>query len=380
VAAAAVIALAALGAMRLESGVRVEGLARNTDPPVREEATTAELVAAPHVRLGLRAPELAFSGAYEPRVSAPDVLSDARVDVLHEVELQAEWTGLPVWELTASAAGVRGRTDLITEALRGDGDPRTIPTAAPLRYTNVRADLALEGSPDPRTVLELTAGWFFERGNDAASRVLLPTQRGIRARATYRRNVTRRDILGVNALGEGGRFPGDRTSAFALALATWRRKLMRELDGWAGAGAVGSFFEGPEGVEREVRPAGEVGLAHQLPRWRLDEELRARLGAGIDRLTGEVSPELEVSAVFGLAPTAAWSFSGRGVGTFTRLEDGDTRRGSLDLRARRRLGPRASLELGVYGLWQRSDSPGVPSLTEYGTVLAFAVDAPPFTW
>jgi hypothetical protein len=379
VTAAVSIALAlALGSGDVEVGLRAEGWTRTADPPVRENATSAELVAAPHLRLRLLGPDLTFTATYQPRMSAPDVLSRTRVNVVHDAQLRAELVGVPVWHLAAFASGVHGQTDLISESRRSSEDSESIVTVATLRYRHAQAGLTLEGHPDPRTAVTLTSGWFYESGEAQGTAEALPTQRGVQAVASLGRNVSRRDVLGLSISARGAHLVEDRTSAFVRAVATWRHSATRTLQWWAGAGAVGTYFEDRVDVERGIHAAGELGLAHELPSQHLSEELRTALEAAINRTTGEVAPELRGSASASWAPAARWSLSGRGAVAFRQEDAGDSRRSTLELRAHRELGRRVALELGLYGLWQRGS--GVIDLDEFGTVVAFAFDTVPLTW
>ncbi|ABC82538.1 hypothetical protein Adeh_2768 [Anaeromyxobacter dehalogenans 2CP-C] len=420
---AAALALASLllgaGELRVDSGVRIEGLARQFSPEHGRDDRALDGVVAPRAGLDWRAaPELRLWATYVPRLRAPDLTRSVDLVVLHTGVLRAEIRPDPAWRLAARAGGERGTTDLVTESRATGVELQTITTLRRLRYRAARADVELERLPGRRAQaqrlagegllqalhlaihppvlpdLRLAFGAFVDGGEGAAAEALLPLERGVRAEATAGWSVTRLDRVGFRLAAVGTRIERGMTSAIATADALWRRRLTRELDGWAGAGAAG-VHEDPPGGTASTRafPSAELGLA-RLPSAGAgveDAEASAgrpsflsavatlavlRLAPAVDRATGEANPELEGTLSAGWLATPRWSLSLAGMGAVVRDGGENTRRWRIEARTSWTPVPTVQLSVGVYGLRQRTPMPDVPSFDEWGAFLALELDPP----
>ncbi len=378
VAFAIAIASSVLGAsLRLQAGVRTEGRSRTLDGPGVARLTTAEVGLAPRAALELAAPDLVLRAAYTPALRAPDVLTSTEPDVIHEGEVRARLHVLPAWWVTAVAGGERGTTDLLAESRRRAVVPEAVPSTESLRYVAARADLTLAGTFDLRTTGSLTAGWFAGGGDDPASLVILPYQRGVRGGARLDWNATRRDVVGIDVAALGARLTGEREAALASATAGWRRQLTRTVEGRLRAGALASFDDAPgRSGDRELRPTGEAGVVHASERLHTSEEAYLRLGATLDRIRGTVDRSLELVISSRWAATRAISLGGHARAVLVSQETGESRRGSVELRADWRLSPHTSVGMGGYGQWQRTPDPVLPSFVESGAFVSFSVELP----
>jgi hypothetical protein len=127
-----------------------------------------------------------------------------------------------------------------------------------------------------------------------------------------------------------------------------------------------------------LRPAAEAALdANSLARG-LAGQAAVRLGAGIDRITGEVAQQLEGSASLHWAVRSNLGLSARAAGALAWQDSGDSRRGELQLRSAWAVTPRIGAALGTYGVWQRS--PTAPSFVEVGVIAALSFEVAPLTW
>jgi len=390
------VASSVLGAtLRLDGGVRVEGSSRTVDASGLERTTTVAISAQPQVALTLAAPALELGARYAPALRAADVLLSSRTDVLHVAEVRARYLVMPTWSVLATAGAERGTTDLLTESRqRPAATPEAVPTTAKLRYAAARADLAVEGSLDPRTTLSFGAGWFAGGGDDADSRGVLPVERGLRGNARLQWNATRLDVLAIQCTARGSRLSTEGREALATALGLWRHRVGREVEARAGAGAA-AFWEdvpGPPaaaGQPVELRrrtgflPLGELGVARASERLHLDQDAAVRLGAVVDRVRGSIDRVLEAEVSSRWTPNPALSFGARAVALFARQDGGDVRRGSADVRADWRVHPRTALGFGLYGSWQDtrgtgspSTAPALPAFVEAGAFASVRLDLP----
>jgi len=376
VAFAIAIAWAALGAdLRVDAGIRMEGRSRTNETRGLERVTTADVSTTARAALELVAPDFGLRALYTPTLRAPDVLTSTRPDVLHVAELRAQLRMLPTWSIVAAAAGQRGTTDLLAETRRRGTAPEAVPTTAQLRYASAGADVTLEGTADPRTTVRLTAGFSAGGGDDAASRALLPFERAVRAAAMVDWSATRRDVISAQGGAVAARFTGDREAGLALLTAGWRHQIDRTIAGRVRAGATASHDDTPsERARRTLVPSGEVGVAHAFERLHTAEDLAVRIGMAVDRVRGTVDPQLEAEASTRWSPTTTWSLAGRAVAALVRQDAGDARRGSLEVRVDWGVSRQTSVGLGLYGQWQRSPDPLLPSFVEGGAFGSFAFD------
>lgn len=420
--AAAALALASLalgaGEVRVDTGLRLEGLLRTFSPERGEDDRMLEAVASPRAGLDWRAtPHLRLGASYAPRLRAPDLTRSLDVVALHSAALRAELRAAPAWRVAARAAGDRGTTDLLTQSRISGAELRTITTTRRLHYQAARVDLELERLPGRRAFaqqlageglveamhlpvhapvlppLRVTAGAFVDGGDGPAAEALLPLERGVRGEATAGWSLSRLDRAGFRVTALATRLDRGPTSAVATADALWRRRLTRELDGWAGAGAAGMYVD-PRGDVADTRlfPTGELGLS-RVPAAAAAEASDGgptpftsavatlavlRLAPAIDRATGEADPQLEGSLSAGWLATPRWSMSLTAAGAVTRDDGEDTRRARLEARTSWTAVSSVQLSLGAYAAWQRTPLPDVPSFDEWGAFLALELAAP--TW
>jgi len=390
--AIASLALGATGDLELELGVHGEGRTRTVAPRGGDSTTAAEAAASPRVGFALSGPDLALSGAYDARLSTPDLLTDQRLDVLHAAELRARLRASPEWRLTLLAAGALGTTDLLAENRRAAAAATAAAPATPaapgvttlattdvLHYRSARTELLAEGAPDGRTAVTANAGCFLDGGDGPRSRALLPTERGLLASAGMDWRATRLDRLGSRLSATALRFGEGQTAALAIVTGTWRRSLERALELWMGAGAIGAYQrQRGASAQEELLPEAELGMQRGGARAADSEQLLARLDATVDRATGAVARQLEGSAIVRWVPATAWTLSGRGALAFTRQSLGSGRRGTGELRADWASVDGLLIGFGVYGDWQRTPAPAAPSFFEGGTFLSFGYTAPRF--
>jgi hypothetical protein len=390
------LASLALGAgdLQLETGVYLEGRGRILSPRDGPDDRIAESVVVPRLALGWIGPDLRVGASYAPRLRAPDLLGSADLVILHAADLRAGIRLAPAWQLSATARGERGTTDLITESRQAGTDIQTITTTARLRYQAARGDLRLAGRVDPRTTLSVVAGAFVEGGAGAASEAMLPIQRGLRGEAGLSWAATRLDRVGLRLSALGARLDRGPTSALATVETTWRRRLARELDAWIFAGATGAY-EDPRGLtaNRSVFSSAEIGIAHtppapqatsgeegaprrETPAPRIASQATVRLSPSIDRATGAVDPQLEGTLRAQWPVTPRWSLGAGAVAAVVRQAPGDSRRGRLEAQVAWAMNPKVRFGTGVYGSWQRGSTPALPSFSEGGVYLSVDLDAP----
>jgi hypothetical protein len=215
-----------------------------------------------------------------------------------------------------------------------------------------------------------SVGWFIGGGEDAASRALAPVERGVRAEGMLSWSATRRDRL-VGHLDAIGAELLDRTTAIAAITGTWRRRFTPQVEGRMGGGAlVGVMRDPASGERREIAPAAELGLANTDARRELFEDVAVRLGATIDRATGEVARQLEATAIAGWAFARRWTLSGRGGATWSWVPSGDVARVSLATQLGWAALEHVTLGGGVYADWQHTASPALPSFYEGGVFVS----------
>jgi hypothetical protein len=410
------LALGAPLALQLDAGLHVEARTRSADRDVQREDVLVDLTATPAVEVEARSGHATYSARYAPGLTLSHLGArtgtERHVDVLHDGRLRYVLEPSHAWRLALTGTGARGRTDLVVQGLRGDVPAGPVPTTAVLDYQRGGAELDLLLTPDQRSRWELTGGIFTSGGTTTASRAALPLENTLTAGLAYRWAATRLDGLGFALAGRGSRFPdpGD-LGAYATSLGTWTRRLSTDVTAELGAGAVWLYarnvrFDGVEErilVQRKVRPAAQLRLAADVPLVagrrttpavgagggseapppppdeRLRAEASARLGAGIDRLTAEVSQQAEGAASLTWERTHGASLVGRAYGTIAWQQLGRSETLGLELRARWVLTSYLRPEVGLYVASQRPAGPS-PSFTEYGVLVAVSLDAPRQSW
>jgi len=377
---ATALTLAARDDLQLEAGLLTVGRTRTSAPSGGPATTTTEAVLQPRVSAALTGPDVGVALAYRPRLFAPDLLGWDRPDVLHVADVRTTLRLDPAWGLAVVAEGARGTTDMLTESRRAAvPDLQTITTRQLVRYRSARADLRLDGGLGARTTLGASAGWFLDGGEDAPSRALVPIERGVRGDAALRFSATPRDQLEGRLDWTGTQLLA-RTTSLARLIGTWRRRVSPTLEAWAGGGAIGAVERQGGGTSRQVFPAAELG-ASDAARPNLSEELVARLGAYVDRGTGDVARQLEAVATVRWSFARAWSLSARGAAAARRTPAEEVRRVSFATFLAWAKVEHVTVGGGVYGDWQAVTATGLPSFYEGGLFLALSADtaagAPP---
>jgi hypothetical protein len=400
VGSALAIALAcALGAdARLDAGVGTQATTRRTDAlgqaPAIETDVRINVALTPRLHLAAQGGGIAFRAGYQPQVTFVDVGRSVQRNVMHDASLALGVAPSSVWSLTATATGGMGRTDLVTENLRPSLPAGTIPdsiaTRQVLEVERAGMSLALRSAPTRRSTVELGAGASVGGGTDRASRVYLPMERSANAAAGYRYAVTREDRVGLDVSGQVSRLEQaadaagpQTTSAFGVAIATWRHQLTPSVETRSGAGAMWLYSDLPAkdgAAERRTRarPAAELGLDMKSLTRDVNGEAVARLWADIDRITGEVSQQLQGSATLGWAMRPSLKLSASAGAALAWQDSGASRRGELTLRTSWAATRLVGTELGAYGAWQHS--PSAPSFTEIGAFVALTFEMAPVDW
>lgn len=388
-AAALAVSLAALaaGAVDVELGAAAQARSRNVVPETGPRRSFVELELAPRADVEARLGRLSLAGFYAARLYSPDVFGPTgdlwgRTNLLNLAQLRAELPVVRTWRLAAAADAAYGLTDLLADDI---WLPAAVPTTGRLRYVSASGGLGLSGRTSTRTTWSGDAGAFLSGGADAEARETIPRQRGLNATLGVERLATPRDRLSAQLRGTAARFDGGLTSGLLVAMATWRHQATPALGTTLGAGFAATFTE-PPGEPRTVTPApwAEAGVSHAPGGTRPSESLGVRAEPIIDRLTGAVALRLEATADVSWTPAPRWSLGGRATAADVRaLEEGtgtgDTSAGlassvgALELRAGRDVGRYASIAGGLYGRYQYTDRPGLPSFLEWGAFLSFTL-------
>lgn len=437
------VALGAPLALQLDAGLHLEARTRSADEDVQREEVLLDLTATPALELEARTGDSTLAVRYAPGVTLAHLGArtgtERRIEVLHDGRIRYLLEPSDAWHLALVGTGARGRTNLIIQGLRGDAPTGLVPTTTTIDYQRGSAELELLLNQHRRSRWILTGGIFTSGGTTTESRAALPVEHSLAAGLAYRWGATHLDELGFALAGRGSHFPedGDR-GAYATTLGTWNRRLAENLTAGLGAGAVWIYARGvrSDGVEehtilrRKAYPAAEVTLTAGLPlapgraaaagagrggeervgrvgggggrrgggrggggrggEGRGDEaatpaaemlraEAAARLGAGIDRLTAEVSQQAEGSATLAWDRPHGISLAGRAYGTVAWQQLGRAETLGLELRAGWAANTFMRPEVGLYVAAQRPPGPA-PSFTEYGVLVAVSLDAPRQTW
>ena len=388
--------LGAPWALQAESGVRLEERTLHGNDTAQKEPTVADLVAAPHLLLKALGEGSSAEVGYDPRFTAREVGTRAhqRVEQMHEGHLQLQYAPAEAFHLAGIASGGMGRIDLAAAPATdtggtSTGPPSTVPTVRLVDMKHGRLGLDLRAVPDRRSLLLVSGGLGMDGGTNGASREALPTEHVTDGTAEYRWSASRLDQVGLRAAAQRTKLPSlDSTSSWASALALWRRRAMPALDLWAGAGAVDLYSRvpaGAAGTTRRLEPAAELGAATvaastgdaTAPKGQpLMADALLRLGAGIDRLTGEVSRQLEGSAGGSWAVDRTLTLSARTSGALAWQRAGRSVLGRLDTAATWAATARVHLELGLFGSWQHTMDAGTSSYSEVGVSMALVLEAP----
>jgi hypothetical protein len=380
---------------RLDLGLGSEAGLRWSEPPMMNgDRRTLGLTLTPRVGLHLIGAPLSAELTYRPRFSIQDLGPHRSFENYHEGELRLRLEPNDVWRLEPYAVGGFGRTDLVTLSrlqptqAGPPGQTQTIATTSILDLRSVRAGAALHLRLDARSELLLSAEGGVSGGRTARSKASLPTEHTATGTIQYDWSATRLDRVGLRVTATHSRIPAMvGESAVGNALATWQRRLARDVDVSLGAGAVGFYSSYPlvlgqpaRVVSRNVRPSAELTLSRTGGAEELSATLSGRLGATSDRLTGRASQDANGSLLLSY-PASAWlRLHARGDGSMSWPAGGQVRRGGLDTGGDLRLGPSASVTLSGYGTWQRSTTPAAPTLTEYGVLLGLTLRAQTLAW
>lgn len=394
---AAALALAALalgaGELRLDAGLLLDGRGRVVSPEVGPHQQTLEATAVPRLAVEWFHPEGILDLAYAPRLRMPDLTRHADLTVLHAVALGLASRADRAWRFTAGARGELGTTDLLTESRQAGEELQTITTTSQLRYRAARANLGALGRLDRRTELTLAAGAWIEGGDGPRAEALHPLQRGVRGEAGLAFRATRLDTLGLRLTALAARLDRGPDSGLATLDGRWRRRFTKTVDGWAAAGAAGTYEDPGDALRRRLLPIGELGVAHtppappaasgeegaarrETPSPRVASQAVIALSPVIDRATGAVDQQLEGSLRALWPVTPRWSLSATAVGALVWESKGDARRGRLEAQATWAARAWLRLGAGIYGSAQRATTPALPSFDEAGAYASLELESP----
>lgn len=368
----AALAALAVAALDATAGLSATARTRSVDPEGAPSGRRMELELGPRVEGSVRHGRSSVSGRLELRAVAPvagvagPFLDADRVGRLAAAEVRAEIPAVRAWRLAGALNGAYGVTDLLA------GDvwlPQAVPTTSLVPYLSTEGRLALTGGPSARTRFHLEAGASVSGGADEAARATIPLQRGVAARAGMDRGLTPRDALTMSLSATGARFSTGASSGHAAVELGYRRQASPHVALTAGGGVAGIYDDRPDDAGGDVSPAATAsGSVSWAPGGdRPASSLTLRVQPAVDRLTGAAALRAEASATVSLVPGSGWTLEGRGAGAQVRPSGGSV--GSLELRATRRFGRFADVSTGVYGTWQRSERPELPSFFEWGSFL-----------
>jgi len=389
-----VLACALSADLRVDASVGTQGTTRRTEPVGQPAVVETDVAFLPQLSLDARTGRLGIDAGYQPRLTLTDIGPHVQREVMHDARLTASLAPSSVWSLAATATGGIGRTDLITENLRPNlpagSIPDTIATRQEIDVERAGLSLALRSAPSKRSGLDLDAGASVGGGANQASRSYLPFERTATAGAGYRYAVTPQDRIGLNLSGELSRFDQgaavgpQSTAGFAVAVAGWRHQATPAVEVHGGAGAMWLYANQPGETgsaepRSRFRPAGELGLDVQSLTKTTNGQAVARLWADIDRVTGEVTQQLQGSATLGWAIRPSLALSGRaGAALGWQTSGGQSRRGEVELRGNWAATRVIGTELGAYAAWQRA--PSAPSFLETGAFVRLTLVMAPLTW
>lgn len=383
-----VAALVQAASLDAELGLRAEGRSTTLDASGLPRATRASMFAIPSVTGLADAWRLRLAATYAPRFWTGDVESHVSPLVNHAVDARLGTHHDATWRAEAAASGIRGMIDPLADpwhAAAAAAGPLQVATTGQLRYEELRTGLLVEAALGLRTTISATAGWQVSRAMEPEARSLLPSQRRASLDAALTRLATERDTLRLEASGRQtvtDATGGQTTTTLSSALASWRRRLSPNVEGWLGGGATLAVSdELEEATAYDVLPRGEAGVA-RAGDVALGVEIAAHLTTFVDRFTGDVSPMADVMCALrwnaGERIAVAVTTSG---GARTDL---DTALAVADARMVWTLRERLALEVGVNGRWQHERRPEIPSFVEstafvgvgYTTERLFGTSAP----
>ncbi len=369
------LVLLAPGDVDLDLSVRAEGRSRTVAPDGAAPQTLVSVETTPRATLSVSGPDLRLSASYAPELRDADVGTSFGLHVLHRAQLQLAERSPGTWRLTATAAGARGTTDLLSEARADLSAAQPIATLLPVEYQAGSATFAAVGTPDRRTVLTLATQAFFSGGGDARSRALLPIERGVLAEGSLAWNATRRDVLSARLQGRASRFEqADDTAAFAILSGAWRHRFDPAWEGRVATGLAATYSAAPgSSTLREVLPVGEAALSFAATRpARVDAALSASAAPFIDRASGRVDERIGAGASAGWQPWDGWTLS-------AQLEIAAYARRGLDREASSAASTALAwtvtrgvvFSVGVIALRQRAvPALAIPGFTDYETYAA----------
>jgi hypothetical protein len=195
------------------------------------------------------------------------------------------------------------------------GPPRldALPAAGIIDYASSRTGILTTLRAPRRWVLSLLCEYALSGGADREARAVIPFQTGLRGEIGALYALSRRDRLASTIGASRALFSSGPDDIILYATESWRRSLGRNTDatlsGGAGfgrsrAGAAGSMVS-------SAYPIVEAGLAHRIPRRRIDALLSFRLSPVVDRSSGHVDERLEATAAASWNATRALAIQGQ---------------------------------------------------------------------
>lgn len=377
-AALSLLLVGGVGDVRLDVGVRAESRAAMLAPSGLDPVTRTTLDLMPRAGLLYDGPPVHVRAAYAPRLRAPASAPARDVTTSHQVDLRAETDTGGLWEIGAGVSAVRGYTDPLSDLwlLVPSQSPSPTPTTEPQPFESLRTAIFVTNRFGRRTSATGNAAWSVSGGSDAPSRALLPIQRTVALGAALDRNATRRDTLRLSLDATATRTDPASDAAWGSASVAWRHDFTRAVQGMASAGGALTYEDAPQRiVRRSLTAVAEGGLSRRDPNGRGAQELAVRVKPAIDRLTGEVSEQLEATATVHRELAQRWWVSSSASGG-AHWTPGRSVFGLLDGRVSWAVAHGLAAQLGFLARWQREESGDRPSFFEGATFVALAFDRP----
>jgi hypothetical protein len=343
--------------------------------------------------------DLRFTASYSPRLLITPSLSSVEsssFELLHQGELSAQWVASATSRVNARARMSYGKRDFSLTA-QATGSPDVAPQLQPLPEQEI---VLSSFSIEPllgidwraRERLALSGGLsYLASGGTGDSRRVLPLQQGPVFRGKIAFDVTRRDVLSLQASGSrtttsftsdpwsGGSSAdssSEKRATVASALGSWQRQISRTTQGYFGLGASGVQNEGTgnEGSKEpsdSVFPAAQAGLTHRVPlkQGQIDQRVEARVGPFVDPIAGSAYQRVEGSLSVGWIATQKLRLATLGALAWAPSRENQAMV-FLQLGAAYSLSDFFQLDGGVRASWQRVPQSSSSDFSEWGAFVA----------
>jgi hypothetical protein len=324
---AAALVLAAY-AGTVEVADRTEIRARATQGlPVAFDAVTI-----PSARAAILERQWSYTGLYAPTLTLQDMQASVTPVVLHAGSLAVAWHDR-IARVTLREEATYGRQNtanlalLATGTVTPDGRPpviQALPQAETITTASSRTTLATELRPARRVTVAASVSYNVSGGLDAASRAVIPQQRGPFAEASVGYAVSRVDLatgalavarsdftsgpcIALQVQPGGAPTGGAATPATtcapqnetAVATAGWRHTFSRRVDGSIGAGIseIRTRLSDQEAFVTKPYAAGSASLGYRvgLARHVTTARLEGQVAPVVDLRTGVADDRAQVT-------------------------------------------------------------------------------------